>query len=138
MAQPFGSHMTTMEASDWSKNFIADLAYISNFKTIISLVIFFIRALFQKKKSENPPLGSPSWGAAPSLRSCIFLGDFSCLSWASITCKWAEIIIGVRACGSKLARGIDHLWSWVRFMATQNLVINFPNRASWQKLWPKF
>ena len=30
----FGSHMTTMEASDWSKKFIADLAYMSNSKTI--------------------------------------------------------------------------------------------------------
>ena len=31
----FGSHMTTMEASDWSKFFIADLAYLSNSKTIL-------------------------------------------------------------------------------------------------------
>ena len=31
----FGSHMTTMEASDWSKFFIADLAYMSNSKTIL-------------------------------------------------------------------------------------------------------
>ena len=36
----FGSHMTTMEASDWSKFFIADLAYMSNSKTILPLVIF--------------------------------------------------------------------------------------------------
>ena len=36
----FGSHMTTMEASDWSKFFIADLAYLSNSKTILPLVIF--------------------------------------------------------------------------------------------------
>ena len=34
--------------------------------------------------------------------------------------------------------GIDHLWSWARFMATQILIINFPNRASLQKLSPKF
>ena len=30
----FGSHMTTMEASDWSKFFIADLTYLSKSKTI--------------------------------------------------------------------------------------------------------
>ena len=30
----FESHMTTMEASDWSKNVIADLASMSNSKTI--------------------------------------------------------------------------------------------------------
>ena len=36
----FGSHMTTMEASDWSKFFIADLAYLSNSKTTLPLVIF--------------------------------------------------------------------------------------------------
>ena len=36
----FGSHMTRMEASDWSKFFIADLAYMSNSKTILPLVIF--------------------------------------------------------------------------------------------------
>ena len=46
--------------------------------------------------------------------------------------------VGVRAWGSKLAIGIVHLWSWARFMAPQILVINFPNSASWQKLWPKF
>ena len=26
-------------------------------------------------------------------RLVLFLGDFSCLSWASITCNWAEILI---------------------------------------------
>ena len=36
----FGSHMTTMEAPDWSKFFIADLAYLSNSKTILPLVKF--------------------------------------------------------------------------------------------------
>ena len=36
----FGSHMTTMEASDWSKFFIADLASMSNSKTILPLVKF--------------------------------------------------------------------------------------------------
>ena len=46
--------------------------------------------------------------------------------------------VGVRAWGSKLVIGIYHLWSWARFMATQILAINFPNRASWQKLWPTF
>ena len=30
-----GSHMTTTEAPDWSKFFIADLAYMSNSKTIL-------------------------------------------------------------------------------------------------------
>ena len=34
------SHMTTMEASDWSKILIADLAYLSNSKTILPLVKF--------------------------------------------------------------------------------------------------
>ena len=34
------SHMTTMEASDWSKFLIADLAYLSNSKTILPLVKF--------------------------------------------------------------------------------------------------
>ena len=37
----FGSHMTTMEASDWSKFLIADLAYLSNSKIILPLVIFW-------------------------------------------------------------------------------------------------
>ena len=45
---------------------------------------------------------------------------------------------GVRASESKLARGIDHLWSWARFTTAQMLAINFANRASWQKLLPKF
>ena len=31
----FGSHMTTMDASDWSKFLIADLAYLSNSKIIL-------------------------------------------------------------------------------------------------------
>ena len=30
-----GSHMTTMEASDWSQFFIADLTYLSKSKTIL-------------------------------------------------------------------------------------------------------
>ena len=46
--------------------------------------------------------------------------------------------VGVWPCCSKLARGIDHLWSWARFMAAQILTINFVNRASRQNLWPKF
>ena len=53
----FGSHMTTMEASDWSKFFIADLAYMSNSKTILPLVIFWFGHYFKKKFSENPLLG---------------------------------------------------------------------------------
>ena len=53
----FGSHMTTMEASDWSKFFIADLAYMSNSKTILPLVIFWFGHYFKKKISENPLLG---------------------------------------------------------------------------------
>ena len=36
----FGSHMTRMEAYDWSKFFIADLTYFSNSKNILPLVIF--------------------------------------------------------------------------------------------------
>jgi len=35
-----GSHMTRMEASDWLKFLIADLAYLSNSKTILPLVKF--------------------------------------------------------------------------------------------------
>ena len=35
-----GSHMTTMEASDWSKFLNTDLAYLSNSKIILPLVIF--------------------------------------------------------------------------------------------------
>ena len=34
------SHMTTMEASDWSKFSNADVAYLINFKTILPLVKF--------------------------------------------------------------------------------------------------
>ena len=34
------SHMTTMEASDWSKFLIEDLAYLSKSKTILPLVKF--------------------------------------------------------------------------------------------------
>ena len=37
----FGSHMTTMDASDWSKFLIADLAYLRNSKTILPLVKFW-------------------------------------------------------------------------------------------------
>ena len=36
----FGSHMTTMEASDWSKFFIADLTLLNNSKTILPMVKF--------------------------------------------------------------------------------------------------
>ena len=36
----FGSHMTTMEASDWSKFLNADLAFLFNSKIILPLVIF--------------------------------------------------------------------------------------------------
>ena len=34
------SHMTTMEASDWSKFLVTDLAYLSNSKTILPFVKF--------------------------------------------------------------------------------------------------
>ena len=37
----FWSHMTTMEASDWSKFLNTDLAYLSNSKIILPLVIFW-------------------------------------------------------------------------------------------------
>ena len=57
------------------------------------LVFFTILNLHIRSPPEEPHL---AWV------DVIFLGDFSCLSWASIS-----------------------------------LVINFPNRASWQKLWPK-
>jgi hypothetical protein len=36
----FGSQMTKMEPSDWSKFFIADLAYLCNSKTFLPLIIF--------------------------------------------------------------------------------------------------
>ena len=45
------------KASDWSKFFIADLAYMSNSKTILPLVIFWFGHYFKKKFSENPLLG---------------------------------------------------------------------------------
>ena len=35
-----GGHMTSMEASDWSKFFIADLTLLNNSKTILPLVKF--------------------------------------------------------------------------------------------------
>ena len=45
------------EAPDWSKFFIADLAYMSNSKTILPLVIFWFGHYFKKKFPENPLLG---------------------------------------------------------------------------------
>ena len=53
----FGSHMTTMEASDWSKKFIADLAYLSNSKTTLPLVIFWSGHYLNIFFSENSLLG---------------------------------------------------------------------------------
>ena len=49
----FGSHMTTMEASDWSKFLIADLAYLSNSKIILPLVIFWLEPYLNIFFSEN-------------------------------------------------------------------------------------
>ena len=43
-----------MEASDWSKFLIADLAYLSNSKTNIPLVKFWSRHYFNIFFSENP------------------------------------------------------------------------------------
>ena len=37
----FWSHMTTMEASDWSKFLNTDLAYLSDSKIILPLVFFW-------------------------------------------------------------------------------------------------
>ena len=38
--QPIRSLLLKSHDTDWSKKFIADLAYMSNFKTILTLVIF--------------------------------------------------------------------------------------------------
>ena len=75
---------------------------------------------YMKSHSENLALG------------LVFLfGDFSCLSWASITCNCAEILcVGVRPCGSKLAIGIGHSWFWARFMAAQIRAINFAKNTA--------
>ena len=51
-----GSHMTTMEASDWSKFFNADLTYLSISKTILPLVIFLSGQYLNIFFSENPLL----------------------------------------------------------------------------------
>ena len=45
-----------MEASDWSKFFIADLTNLSKSKTILPLVIFLSGQYLKKKFSENPLL----------------------------------------------------------------------------------
>ena len=52
------SHMTRMEASDWSKFLIADLAYLTNSKTILPLVKFWSGRYFNIFFSENLLLGS--------------------------------------------------------------------------------
>ena len=52
----FGSHMTTMEASDWSKFFIADLAYLINSKTFLPLVKLSSGRYFNIFSSKNPLL----------------------------------------------------------------------------------
>ena len=52
----FWSHMTTMEASDWSKFFNADLTYLSISKTILPLVIFWSGQYLNIFFSENPLL----------------------------------------------------------------------------------
>ena len=65
-------------------------------------------------------------GAASGMSRCHFLGDFSCLSCPELLSCGIRLklwYVGVRAWGSKLARGIDHLWSWARFMAAQILAI---------------
>ena len=53
----FWSHMTTMEASDWSKFFIADLKILSKSKTILPLVIFWSEHYLNIFFSENLLLG---------------------------------------------------------------------------------
>ena len=45
------------KASEGRNFFIADLAYMSNSKTILPLVIFWFGHYFKKKFSENPLLG---------------------------------------------------------------------------------
>ena len=50
------SHMTTMEASDWSKFLNADLAYLSNSKTFLPLVKLSSGRYFNIFSSENPLL----------------------------------------------------------------------------------
>ena len=35
-------------------------------------------------------------------------------------------------------RGVGHLWYLAKFILSQILAVSFANRASWQKLWPKF
>ena len=54
------SHMTTMEASDWSKFLIAYLAYLSNSKSILPLVKFWSGHYFNIFFSKNPLL-RPIW-----------------------------------------------------------------------------
>ena len=49
----FWSHMTTMEASDWSKFLNTDLAYLSNSKIILPLVIFWFGHFFNIFFSDN-------------------------------------------------------------------------------------
>ena len=49
----FGSHMTTMDWSDWSKFFIADLAYMSNSKTILPLVNFDLGIILKKNSPKT-------------------------------------------------------------------------------------
>ena len=48
------------EASDWSKNLIADLAHMSNSKTILPLVIFWFGDYLKKKILRKPTSGACS------------------------------------------------------------------------------
>ena len=55
----FESHMTTMEASDWSKFFIADLAYVSNARPFYPWS-FFDLGIISKKILQKPTSGARS------------------------------------------------------------------------------
>ena len=106
---------------------LLDLLWWNKRSKVISLVTF-----------DSSYIGSPPRGAASGMSRCHFFGWLlmCLLSFHHMQLGWNFNMLV--SWGSKLARGIDHLWSWARFMATQILVINFPIRASWQKLWPKF
>ena len=65
----------------WVVEFILSLCDV-NFENFIHIPL-----LAKKTYKESPR------GAASGLSRCPFFGDFLGLSWASITCNWAEILI---------------------------------------------
>ena len=60
-------------------------------------------------------------GAASGMSGCPSFGWLliSLLSFYHLQTGWNFNMLGVWPCWSTLARGIDHLWSWARFMAAQ-------------------